>query len=511
MLSKNAIYLLEQRYCRGGESPEGVLKRVSNFLAEGDFKFEDSLFTLMSTGVFFPNSPCIFNAGYDKGNLHACFCIPIEDSMDSICDTEKYMAKIFQVGGGAGINFSNLREEGAKLSRGGFSSGAISFMRGFDLKTEIIVQGGYRRGALMGLLEPWHPEIYKFETAKLSGKLQNFNISILVTDDFMQKVETEEKIEIKSPLGYNVGYVKAKDIFDLACFGAWVNGDPAFVFHDRINKDNPMYPGVDIRCTNPCSESALPDFGACCLGSINLAKFVWKNEFNFNRFAEVCRIGMRTLIAMNRLTQYPLFQIKEVMERFDPIGLGVMGFADCLIKLGIHYDSKECLDFIDQLGAVYKEATDNYDKDVFHLYRRIIAPTGSLSILSDCSSGIEPVYDVAFERSLTIGKIEEVRDLYTSKYVRTAHEVSPEWHVKVLAKWQEWINGGVSKTVNLPNNCSIEDVKNVYLSAWKQGCKGVTVYRDGCRTQVLKSVSSTNKFNLDKESHGKCSDSSCTL
>jgi ribonucleoside-diphosphate reductase alpha chain len=196
-----------------------------------------------------------------------------------------------------------------------------------------------------------------------------------------------------------------------------------------------------------------------------------------------------------------------MMDEYSPFGLGIMGFADALIKLGIYYDSQECLDFIDKLSAVYKEATDTYDQDTFHFYRRIIAPTGSLSILADCSSGVEPIYDIAFERSLTIGKIEEVRDLYKSEFVRTAHQVSPEWHVKVLAEWQKNVNGGVSKTVNMPNTASVEDIKEIYKLAWKSGAKGITVYRDGCRQeQVLYS-----KPSQPKQYGGKCSDSSCSL
>jgi len=207
---------------------------------------------------------------------------------------------------------------------------------------------------------------------------------------------------------------------------------------------------------------------------------------------------------MNNISIYPLPEIQKAMNKFDPVGVGIMGFADCLIKLSIKYDSQDCLDFIKLLGEVYKKATEEYD-DKFHFYRRIIAPTGSLSILADCSSGIEPVYDVAFTRSLTIGRIEEVRDLYKSEYVRTAHEVSPEWHVTVLSAFQKYVDGGVSKTVNLPYSASIDDVKTVYTQAWLMGCKGITVYRDGSRSQVLESNSKP------KQKIGKCSDETCTL
>jgi ribonucleoside-diphosphate reductase alpha chain len=510
LLTKNAIYLLQQRYCKNGESPEGVFKRVAGFLAEGDFKFEDNLQTLMTNGVFLPNSPCLFNAGIPNGMLHACFILPIHDDIHSIFTTISNMAYIFKGGGGVGINFSKLREKDAYLSGGGSSSGVLSFMEIFDNVVDTVKQGGMRRGALMGILDHNHPEIYNFIKVKLEGKLQNFNLSIMVDDDFMNSVLKDEDIDVISPKNGRIGKVGAKDIFDVACFASWVNGDPAFLFQDRINKDNPFYPDVKLDTVNPCSEVALPYYGACCLGSINVSKFVWKNEFNFDRFADVCKTGMRALTAMNKLSEYPLPEIKEAMEKYNPVGLGLMGFADCLIKLGIRYDSQDCLDFIDKLGSTYKEASLSYNPDMFYFYRRIIAPTGSLSILADCSSGVEPVYDVAFERSLTIGKIEEVRDLYKSEFVRTAHEVSPEWHVKVLAKWQEYLDGGCSKTINMPNNASVEDIKNAYITAWKMGIKGITVYRDGSRDQVLTSISPTNKFSSTRPV-SKCSDDTCIL
>ncbi len=505
MLSKNAIYLLQQRYCKNGESPEGVFKRVANFLSKGDFKFEDNLQTLMTNGVFLPNSPCLFNAGMPNGMLHACFILDIKDDIHSIFNTISNMAYIFKGGGGVGINFSPLREKDAMLSGGGSSSGVLSFMKIFDHVVDTVKQGGMRRGALMGILDFNHPEIYNFIKIKLEGKLQNFNLSIMVTDEFMNAVLENKDIDVISPKNGIVSKVGAKDIFDVACFASWVNGDPAFLFYDRINKDNPFFPEVKINACNPCSETALPPHNACCLGSINVSKFVWKNSFNFDRFGEVVQTGMRALTSINELSEYPLPEIKEAMQKYNPVGLGIFGFADCLIKLGIRYDSQDCLDFIDKLGTVYRDSSLAYNPDTFYFYRRIIAPTGSLSILADCSSGIEPVYDVAFERSLTIGKIEEVRDLYKSEFVRTAHEVSPEWHIKVLSKWQEYLDGGCSKTINMPNSASVEDIKNAYLTAWKMGVKGITVYRDGCRDQqVLYSKPSTPKI-------GKCSDETCTL
>ena len=502
MLSKNAVYLLQQRYCKLGETPEGVFKRASEYLSEGDIKFEEKLYESMVGGFFLPNSPCLFNAGVPNSNLHACYTLGIQDDLGAIFETITQMARIFKDGGGVGINFSSLREKNAELSGGGTSSGVLSFMGIFDHIVDTVKQGGKRRGALIGILDYWHPEIFDFIKVKLTGKLTNFNLSVLVNDEFMRSINTTKKVPLVSPRGYTVNSVRVKDIFEIICFTAWCNGDPGFLFYDRVNKDNPFFPEIKINTCNPCAEVAMPSYSACCLGSINVSKLVWKNEFNFDRFGDYCRLAMRALSTMNKVSHYPNTQILENMIKFNPVGVGIMGFADCLIKLGIKYDSQECLDFIDQLGEVYKRDTDSYNKDQSYFYRRIIAPTGSLSILSDCSSGIEPVYDTTFDRRLTVGVIEETRDLYRSEFVRTAHQVSPEWHVKVLAQWQKWVNGGVSKTVNLPHDASVDDIKKVYLMAWELGCKGITVYRDGCRdSQVL----------VGKSVVAKCSDADCLL
>jgi ribonucleoside-diphosphate reductase alpha chain len=501
MLSKNATYLLEKRYCRKGEAPLDVFRRTAETLAQGDVKFEERLFDLMANGVFLPNSPCLFNSGPKGGNLHACFALKVEDCLDSIFSAVSNMARIFKTGGGVGINYSSLRERGAALSGGGYSSGPLSFMENFDSVVTTVKQGGKRRGALIGILNHNHPDIFDFIKIKLVGKLQNFNLSIMVNDEFMKMVGTSKKVDLVSPKGYVTESVRAADIFEIACYTAWCNGDPGLLFFDRINKDNPYYPEIILDCVNPCSEVALFPWGACCLGSINVSKFIWKNNFNFDRFEEACRVGMRALSAMNKVSLYPMPEIEEAMAKYNPVGLGLMGFADTLIKLGIKYDSQQCLDFIDTLGEVYKRVTDDYDKDKFYFYRRIIAPTGSLSILADCSSSIEPIFDTAFERRLTVGVIEETKDIYKSEYARTAHQISPEWHVKVLAQWQKWVNGGVSKTINLTHDASVSDVKQVYKMAWELGCKGVTVYRDGCRGengQVL-------------VSRAKCSDEQCML
>jgi ribonucleoside-diphosphate reductase alpha chain len=489
MLSSNAALLLRDRYAHAekGESPEGVLKRVAKAISIRDDRFEKQLLDSMLNGVFFPNSPCIRNAGRKRGLLHACFILPCEDSIKEIFNTITNMAVIFKSGGGVGINFSQLRPKKASLSSGGTSSGAVSFMGIFNAVTETVKQGGFRRGALMGIMNPNHPEIFDFCRAKLKGELTNFNLSVMVTDDFMEKATNGGSIELKHD-GKLYNTVRAKDILDIIVLGSWMRGDPAILFFDRINKDNKLYPEVIIDTTNPCSEVGLPAYGACCLGSINISKFVERNNFNFEKFYDAVKMTTRALLNMNIISNYPLPQIAKLMGDLNPIGVGIMGFADALIMLGVKYDSEDCLDFIDQLAKPYKEATEEMAPESF--YKRIIAPTGSLCILADCSSGVEPVFAESFERHLTVGVIEETRDIYKSEYVRTAYEVSPEWHLKVQAKFQSIVDGGISKTINLPSNASVDDIKNIYIQAWKSGVKGVTVFRDESIDGVLKAKTS---------------------
>ncbi len=483
--SKNAKQLLKQRYCHPGESYKDVYKRVADALSLGDSRFENKLYKAMSNGVFIPNSPCLRNAGLKKGVLHACFVLKVDDTMESISDTLKDMIIIFKSGGGVGINFSKLRPKDSPLSTGGTSSGVVSFMKLFDTATEVVKQGGFRRGALMGVLNFEHAEILEFIRSKLTGQLSNFNISVLVSDGFMEKVEKGEDIELKNPTNdETTGTINAKTIFDVICFSAWNSGDPGFLFYDRINKDNPLFPKVKIKCTNPCGEVPIPPHTACCLGSINISQFVRYNKFDFDCFRKHLEIAARALRNMNAISHFPLPEITKMMKELDPIGVGIMGFADCLIKLGIYYDSEDTLKFIDELGKIYKETTDRVAKKCF--YKRIIAPTGSLSLLADCSSGIEPVFAASFDRHLTVGIIEETRELYKSKFLRTAHEISPEWHLKIQAQWQKWLDGSISKTINLPASASVDDIKDIYMMAWRMKCKGITVFRDSSKTGVLR-------------------------
>ena len=498
-MTENAIRLMKARYCLGGESPEAMLERVAWALSMRDPYLRSWLINAMTDGIFFPNSPALRSAGTKKGMLHACFILPVEDSVHSIFRTVTDMAVIFQRGGGVGANFTPLRPKGSPLSSGGSSSGAVSFMDIFDTVTEVVKQGGFRRGALMGILNHNHPEITDFIRAKLTGRLTNFNLSVLVNDKFMEKVENGGKVTLTHG-GKEHGSIKAKDILDLVGFSAWCCGDPGILFSDRINRDNRLYPGVVIDTTNPCSEVALPAYGACCLGSLNLSHYVSKDGFLYDDFREDSLMAARVLRNMNYLSWYPLAEIAEAMREYDPIGVGVMGFADALIKLGIRYDSDSCLDLISEIGKVYKAGTEAVAKECF--YQRVIAPTGSLSILADCSSGIEPVFGGVVERALSpdLGTLVEGKELYKSEYARFAHQVSPEWHLKVQAKWQEQVDGGVSKTINLSNDASVDTIKQIYMQAWKLGVKGVTVFRDGCKEGTLKVVASN-----------KCEGEKCTL
>jgi ribonucleoside-diphosphate reductase alpha chain len=473
MLSKNAIELLTKRYCRDGENPYTTLARVANNIYYDE---EDELKRDMENGLFFPNSPAIFNAGYSN-MMHACCALGIEDNMKSIADFMYNMTMMFKYGAGVGANYSRLRSSGEQLSSGGSSSGVISLMNVIDSLTNYVKQGGYRRGANMSILNFDHPEIINFCNSKLKGGFENMNLSVMVTDDFMNKIDTEDSFRLIDPSsGKDYGKMKYRDLFDIIAFCAWSCGCPGLLFFDRINKDNPYYPDVIIDTCNPCAESPIPTNSLCCLGSINLSNFVNDKIFDYGMFEEKIKLYTKVLLNMNKIGWYPFDFMKEAMDKFKPIGLGVMGFADALIKMEIYYDSQASLDFIDSVGEIYKNVTDDIAKDSF--YKRIIAPTGSLSILADCSSGIEPVFSEIFERNLTVGKIEETRDIYKSRYTRVSHNIEPEWHLKVQAKWQEWVDGGISKTINLPSSASIRDVKNIYRKAWKLGTKGITVYRN---------------------------------
>ncbi len=346
---------------------------------------------------------------------------------------------------------------------------------------------------MMGILNINHPEIIKFIRSKLEpNKFTNFNFSVLVNDDFMKKIDTNEKIDLvfNGEIWNRVG---AKDLWDLIAFCAWNGGDPGLLFYEALNRDN--ITGEKIYTTNPCGEVGLTINEVCTLGSINLSKFVKNNHIDFKKLEQYIVLGTRTLLNMNAIANYPHKDIAKKMKKYNRIGLGVMGFAEMLIRLGVYYDSEDALKIIDEIGSRMKEITDKIAKK--SVAKRTIAPTGTISRVANTTSGIEPPFAREYISNLTIGKIKEGKEIFYSKYCRTAHEIAPEWHLKIQARWQKYIDNAVSKTVNLPNSATVEDIKKIYRLAYEWGCKGITVFRDGCREGVLHKV--------------KCSDGSCYL
>jgi len=489
-LTETAENLLKMKYCSHGEEPKDVFPRVGKTIASVMNGDEDAqqFTTIMENLDFLPNSPCIRNAGYSN-QVKACFVLPVEDSMDSIFSTLRNSAMIFKSGGGVGYNFSDLRERGAQLSHGGTSSGVISFMRIYNSITEAVKQGGFRRGASMGVLNADHPEILSFIKEKLSREtMNNFNLSVMVDDNFMKGVEEDNKIFLRSRIDKRIitGKFNCRDLFNIITYSAWLTGDPGLLFYDRINIDNPHYPKYPINATNPCGEVPLLPYESCCLGSINLSNFVKDNRrFDEERFSDIVRISTKFLMGMNKICEFPIDKCYIAQAKYLRIGLGVMGFADMLMKMGIMYDSEDTLKIIDKIGTIMQQSKKYAPQSVATLS---IAPTGSLSIIANCSSGIEPWFSKSYTRHLTVGKISESRD---SQFLRTAHDISPDWHLKIQARWQQYIDNGVSKTINLPHNATIQDVSDIYMSAWKMGCKGITIFRDGClgeAGQVLRST-----------------------
>lgn len=321
LLSKNAIELLQKRYCRSGEAPLDVYKRTADTLGTDD-KSKERLFYLMSNSYFLPNSPALFNSGYSN-MMHACCALGIEDNMESIANFQYTLMMMFKYGAGVGVNYSNLRSKETPLSGGGTSSGILSLMNVTEANTEYVKQGGYRRGANISLLWYWHPEIIDFIQSKLKGHYPNMNLSVMVDDEFMAKVDTDEKFFFTDPhTKVKTGSIKYKDLFDVISACAWSSGCPGLVFFSRINRDNKFYPDVIIDTVNPCAESPIPTNSLCCLGSVNISKFVRKGEFDYERFSDVASDGIKALVNMNKIGWYPFDYMKEAMDKFNPVGLG---------------------------------------------------------------------------------------------------------------------------------------------------------------------------------------------
>ncbi|NWF52554.1 MAG: adenosylcobalamin-dependent ribonucleoside-diphosphate reductase [Nitrospirae bacterium] len=564
-LTENGIEVLKQRYLLKNEegvvieTPEDMFRRVAKAIASAENlyggntdEWEEKFFVLMSNLNFLPNSPTLMNAGKDIGQLAACFVLPVEDSMKSIFDTLKNAALILQSGGGTGFSFSRLRPKSDIVrSTGGIASGPVTFMRIYNTATEVIKQGGARRGANMGILRVDHPDILDFIKIKRTGsELTNFNISVSVTDAFMEALKKDEEYELINPRSKEpVKRIKAKIIFEAMVESAWKTGDPGIIFIDRINKANPT-PNIGvIESTNPCGEQPLLPYEACVLGSVNLSKYVkhsimedqtfkfkgFKEDLALESLSEDIKTAVRFLDNAIDVNKYPLPEIENMHKGNRKIGLGVMGWADTLIMLGIPYNHKKAFNLASELMRFLRNKTreasvelaksrgvfPNFKGSIYdapnmprvrNATTTTIAPTGTLSIIADCSSGIEPIFALAFKRLIMDTELQEVNKYFFeiamkrrfySEYLKkkviergslkgikevpndiksifkVAHEISFEDHIEMQSRFQEFTDNAVSKTINMPHSVKKEDVAKAFLLAYKKNCKGITVFRYG--------------------------------
>ncbi len=561
LLSENAKKVLEKRYLKKDddghivEKPSDMFRRVAKNIATADSYYgknepevkrtEEEFFGMMSRMEFLPNSPTLMNAGRELQQLSACFVLSIDDSMESIFETIKDTALIHKSGGGTGFSFSRLRGKNSPVrSTGGISSGPVSFMKVFNAATQAVKQGGTRRGANMGILRVDHPDILEFVTCKESDKeITNFNISVAITEDFIKKASKNEEYDLVDPhTKKGVQKLNARKVLDLIIKMAWKNGEPGIIFIDRINRDNPTPLAGEIESTNPCGEQPLLPYESCNLGSINLSRVVSDGTIDWKKLGDVIDKAVHFLDNVIDMNSYPLKRIEDTTKSNRKVGLGVMGFADMLLKLGVRYDSEDAIQLAEKIMkfildnardssqrlAQERGAFPNYDKSIFrtNAARPIrnatlttIAPTGTLSIIANCSSGIEPIFAISYIRNIldntkfvevhpyfeemakrrgfystdlmnliaqkgTVVGFDEIpsdiQDLFVS-----AHDIDPKWHIKMQAAFQKYTNNAVSKTVNLPSEAKVEDVYSIYMMAYESGCKGVTIYRDNSREEQV--------------------------
>ncbi len=571
-LSENALTVLMARYLlkdekeRIIETPEEMFRRVARkvALAEALYggrpsEWEEAFCEIMTNLRFLPNSPTLMNAGKESGQLAACFVLPVGDSMTSIFETLKNAALILQSGGGTGFSFSRLRpKDDIVRSTGGIASGPVSFMKIYNTATEVIKQGGARRGANMGILRVDHPDIIEFIRIKRSrDELTNFNISVAVTDAFMEALKRDEEYPLVNPrTGEHVGSKRAREVFDEMVQSAWATGDPGIVFIDRINRANPTPHIGHMESTNPCGEQPLLPYEACVLGSLNLVAYVRRREawlpspvgageleqregaaptIDWEAFGRDVRIAVRFLDDVIDVNSYPIAAVERMHKGNRKIGIGVMGWADMLVVLGIPYDSEEAfrlarevMRFITTTAreesvrlAEVRGVFPNFSGSVYdargmphprNATVTTIAPTGTLSIIANCSSGIEPLFSLAYkrrvldtellvvneyflelakrlgfysdeleERIIRTGDVKGVKNVprKVRRLFRTAHEISPEDHIEMQACFQEFTDNAVSKTVNMPHRATKDDVARAFLRAYERGCKGITVFRYG--------------------------------
>ncbi|MBU1147500.1 MAG: vitamin B12-dependent ribonucleotide reductase, partial [Candidatus Omnitrophica bacterium] len=568
--SENCLKVLERRYLKKDkegkviEIPEEMFTRVSRHIASADKlygatdadvkKTEDNFCNMMSNFEFMPNSPTLMNAGKELAQLSACFVIPIEDSMESIFEAVKNTALIHRSGGGTGFSFSRLRPKNSMVrSTGGISSGPVSFMKVFNAATQAVKQGGCRRGANMGILRIDHPDILEFIKCKAEDKeITNFNISVAITEDFMNRVIEDKQYDLIDPHTNEVtGTLKAKEVFELIVEMAWKNGEPGIIFIDRMNKFNPTPKLGQYESTNPCGEQILLPFESCNLGSINLSKVVveknGKKEIDWEKLKILVHHGVHFLDNVIDMNKFPLEEIEEMTKKNRKIGLGVMGLADMLIQLEIPYNSDKAIELAEKIMSFITEAAMDKSRDsartrgsfpsfsdsVFaergeermrNATLTTIAPTGTISIISNTSSGIEPLFAISYYRNVmdndklievnplfeeiakregfysrklmeeiadkgSVKDIKDVPEKYKKIFV-TSHDIAPIWHIRMQAAFQNHTDNAVSKTVNFHNEASKDDIREVYMLAYKLGCKGVTIYRDKSREEQVLNISS---------------------
>jgi len=525
MLTKTAEEILKQRYCIRDlegelvETPEQVFERVANAIGDGNRAYHQ----MMKNLEFLPNTPTLMNAGRPNGQLSACFVLPIEDSMESIFGTLKNMALIHKTGGGTGFSFSNIRPAGSIVSTTqGKASGPLSFMQAFDAATETVKQGGKRRGANMGMLRIDHPDIKEFITIKQDpNKLNNFNLSVAVTDAFMNAVKEDTNYKLICPATKRVvREVSARYMWRLLVNCAWSTGEPGVIFIDTINRYNShLYLG-DFEATNPCGEQPLLPYESCNLGSINLSKMTndYYSDVDWEKLTITVKNAVIFLNDVIEYNYYPLPEIKEATLKTKKIGLGIMGWADLLIKLKIRYGSTESLELAEKVMKHIKQIAYQAAANlgISNMSMTTIAPTGTISMIANCSSGIEPIFGFAFEthcmddeRFVSInedlmnalklynlntsavlehiedtGRLEGLENVLPKVIMDTfvcAHDISPQEHVMMQAAFQKHTDAAVSKTINFRNDATKEEVEQAFLLAYELNCKGITVYRDGCR------------------------------